>query len=163
MKWFRPIALLLCASTAIVIPAMASETSTKASDNDPLVAMYAWWNEAIKTPGALTEEAFGRYFTADGAIVINGEVFAKGLPALVEHFRKIQAAGGHTETILPFRHEFRSGNDIYTYQVIDIVRNGATTCLLAAGHAEVRDGKLSLVNLVRAKVDPTGVPECTRQ
>jgi hypothetical protein len=160
MKKLISIALLASSASVGTVSAATDKSPVAPPAVDPLVAMYMWWNEAIATPGALTPEAFGRYFTDDGEIVINGKVFAKGLPALVEHFKVIQAAGGHTETVLPFRHEFRSGNDIYSYQVIKSVRDGSTACLLAAGHAEVRNGKLAVVNLVRSPVDAASTPEC---
>lgn len=138
----------------------SSHASTGAAARDPLTAMFAWWNDAIKTPGALTPEAFGKYFTDDGAIIVNGKVFAKGLPALSAHFEKIQAAGGSDEIVLPFMKTFRSGNDIYTYHIIRIERNEEKTCLLVAGHAVVRSGKLAEVTLVRTKVDATTISLC---
>lgn len=129
---------------------------TNAAD-DPLSRMFQWWNQAYKTPGAYVAEAFGRFFTPDGAIVIDGREIARGPAELAAHFQKIQAAGGEAEIVVPFREVFRAGDKIYTYHLIRTRRDGVAMCMLAAGHAVMRDEKIALVSLVRTRLDSTNV------
>src|SRR6185312_15655730 len=90
---------------------------------DVLSEMFAWWNQAFKSPGAFTENAFRRYFTEDAAIVLNGKESSKGIPELTAQFKRIQSEGGSVEIVLPFREGFQSGDKIFTYHFIRIERN----------------------------------------
>jgi hypothetical protein len=125
-----------------------------AADKDELSRMFEWWDGAFKSPEGFTEAAFAKYFTADAVLIIDGVEQARGLPAWVAHFRKIQASGAAVEIVLPFRQMFKQGDKIYTYHVIRSVRNGTPGCTLAAGHAFLKKGKISEVNLVRALLSP---------
>ncbi len=120
---------------------------------DVLTQMFAWWNGAIKTPGAFTVAAFGRYFDPETTMIIDGHVSAHGLEDLTRHFQAIQASGAAVEIMLPFKEEFRSGDKIYTYHVINSRLGGKVGCMLAAGHATLRDGKILSLALVRKNVD----------
>jgi len=112
--------------------------------------MFEWWNVAFKSSTGFTEAAFAKYFTADAVLIIDGVEQARGLPAWVQHFRKIQASGASVEIVLPFRQVFKQGDKIYTYHVIRSLRNGTPGCTLAAGHALLQQGKISEVSLVRS-------------
>jgi hypothetical protein len=141
---------LQCLLVALVL----SVSPVHAAGQDELSSMFEWWNAAFKSPEGFTEAAFARHFTADAALIIDGVEQARGLPALVQHFRKIQASGAAVEIVLPFRQMFKQGDKIYTYHVIRSVRNGAPGCTLAAGHAFLQKGKISEVNLVRSLLSP---------
>ena len=118
--------------------------------------MFTWWNAAFKVPGSYTPEAFSRYFTPDAVLMLDGRVSVRGVEGWATHFQQIQSHGGSVEIIIPFKEEFQVGDKIYTYHMIKAVRNGVTSCELAAGHAVIRDGKIALVNLVRAPIDRQG-------
>lgn len=113
-----------------------------------LVDMFAWWNEAIQTPGAFTEEAFGRYFTEDAKIVVNGTASVVGLESMVQQFERIQQETEYVEIVLPFEEGFRDGNRIFTYHLIRARENGVDSLTHVMGYAVVEDGKLALVNLL---------------
>lgn len=125
------------------------------SGGNVLLDMFAWWNEAIQTEGAFTEEAFGRYFTEDAQIVVNGTVSARGLRSMVEQFRRIQQETEYVEIVLPFEEGFRDGNRIFTHHLIRARENGADRLTHVMGYAVVEDGKLALVNLLHYS-EPTG-------
>jgi hypothetical protein len=132
---------------------------------DALTNMFTWWNQAFKTPGAFTADAFRRYFTEDAAIVLNGKRSAKGIPALVEQFQRIQANSKSVEIVLPFREGFVSRNKIFTYHFIRSERDGRHECLRVMGYAVLRNGKIALVDLLRIPEDTasTAVDEACRQ
>jgi hypothetical protein len=132
-------------------------------ETDKLSEMFTWWNEAMKTPGALTEKAFSRYFTPDGALVIDGTEVMRTPAGWASRFQKIQAATDAVEIVLPFRYVFQKGDQIYTYHVIRSRAAGKLSCMLAAGHADLRDGLISKVTLVRAEIDPASDPDCWKQ
>ncbi len=119
-----------------------------AADDDALVRMFRWWNDAFVTEGGFNQEAFARYWTEDAALIIDGE------DVLTRHFQKIQANTDRVRIELPFEDSFTVGDRIFTHHFI-YRRNGQEEgCLRAMGYAETRDGKLSVVNLVRVPYDP---------
>jgi ketosteroid isomerase-like protein len=129
-------------------------------DQDPISRMFAWWNAAFKIRGAYTESAFARHFTPDAELIVDGRLVARGLDAWARHFQGIQAEGGEAEIVLPFKEVFRQADRLYTYHVIRARRNGELTCMLAAGHAVMRDDKIASITLVRAELDPVLEAAC---
>jgi hypothetical protein len=120
---------------------------------DPLTEMFTWWNQAFKTPGAFTPDAFRRFFTEDATIVLNGKQSSKGIAAMTAQFQKIQRETSAVEIVLPFREGFVSGDKIFTYHFIRSVRDGTPGCLRVMGYAVMRQGKIALVNLLRIPED----------
>lgn len=145
-KFVAFIAILLGLGLA---PALAADKGQETV----LTQMFVWWNGAIKDPNGFTREAFGRYFTEDGAIMINGKVAVKGLDDLVTHFRDIQSRVEYVEIVVPFEEEFvsASGDQIFTYHFIKSRAEGRDGLMHAMGYADIRDGKIALVHLVRAE------------
>lgn len=149
--------LLLLAS----LPASAAEGKKL----DRLSEMFVWWDQAYKTPGAFTEDAFRKYFTEDAKLILEGKVATSGIAGWAKHFQKIQSGGGQVEIVVPFKTYFQSGNWIYTQHIINSRRDGKVACVLAAGHAELRNNKIAVVNLVRVPLDPASEaydPACWR-
>ncbi len=99
---------------------------------DRLSQMFVWWDQAFKTPGAFTEDAFRKYFTEDAKLILEGKVSASGVAAWAKHFQAIQSKGGEVEIVVPFKTEFQSGNWIYTQHIINSRRDGKTGCTLAS-------------------------------
>lgn len=153
--------LCLCAAATLATASAAPEPS-----GDLLSRFFVWWNQTFKQPGGYTAEAFGRWFTPDATLYLEGKEVIRGLDGWARHFQKIQAGGGEVEIVVPFKRVFRSGNRIYTYHVIRSRRDGQVACSLAAGHAELRGGKISTIVLVRSPLDPARGPldpECWTQ
>jgi hypothetical protein len=140
---------LLCGALALqAAPAMARAA-------DPLSAMFAWWNRAFTTPDGYTKAAFDRWFTPDATLTINGKTVIHGTAEWASHFRAIQAHGGTVEIVLPFKVVTRRGDRIYTYHVIrSRDASGKSACMLAAGDAVMRHGKIAAITLVRHALDP---------
>lgn len=130
---------------------------------DKLSQMFIWWNGAMKTPGALTEAAFSKFFTSDAPLVIDGKEVMRSPAGWAERFQMIQAATDAVEIVVPFRYVFQKGDQIYTYHIIRSRAQGKVSCMLAAGHADLRDGLISKVTLVRAEIDPASDPDCWKQ
>lgn len=153
------IAAILGASLAILAPQQQCKAATSP---DKLSEMFIWWNGAMKTPGALTEQAFAKFFTADAPLVIDGKEVMRGPAGWADRFQKIQAATDAVEIVVPFRHVFQAGGQIYTYHIIRSRAQGRVSCMLAAGHADLKGGMISKVTLVRAEIDPASDPDCWR-
>lgn len=134
------IALLCCSP--------AAHADTRKSNE--LVDMFAWWNEAFRTPGAFTEAAFRKYYTEDTVMIINGAERMRGIPDLARHFQKMQLEADKVEIVLPFEESFRSGDKIFTYHLINArgAKDGPQERWLTMGWAQVRDGKIALINFV---------------
>jgi hypothetical protein len=151
----KKLAFLACLSSfTFAMPVQAqAEPAT-----DPLSRMFLWWDQAFKTPGGFTAEAFSRYFTPDATLTLEGHTVVRGVDQWVTHFRKIQASGSQVEIVVPFKHVFRQGDNIYTYHVIRSRRDGKTGCVLAAGHAVMKGPKIAAITLVRMPMDPAKGP-----
>lgn len=142
-------AIFLC----LCAPAWAASPAATVPSKDVLSRFFVWWNETYKVPGGYTAEAFGRWFTPDATLVLEGREVIRGLDGWARHFQRIQSGGGEVEIVVPFKHVFQRGNSIYTYHVIRSRRDGKPACSLAAGHAELRGGKISTIVLVRSTLD----------
>ena len=143
----------------ILLPLLLSSVVAAAADRaDPLVAMFVWWNSAYTHKDGFTAASFGRYFTADAVMRINGKDRCKGLEDLAQHFRDIQ---GSTEMVvidLPFIDEFTSpgGDRIFTHHFVRAREHGQNSRERVMGYASIRDGKISLINFVSVPDQPPG-------
>jgi hypothetical protein len=151
--------LVLSLSVAAMTYAPLSSLAARAGEGpiavatnkpDPLVAMFVWWNAAYLQRDGFTAEAFGRYFTADSVMRINGKDRCKGLEDLAQHFRDIQA---HTEMVvidLPFIDEFTSpsGDRIFTHHFVRAREHGEDSRERVMGYATIKGGKIALLNFV---------------
>ncbi len=131
-------------------------SQARAEQPDPLVAMFVWWNAAYKDPNGFTAEAFGRYFTPDAVMRINGSDRSKGLADLAQHFRAIQAETQMVVIDLPFIDEFTSakGDQIFTHHFVRARENGKDSRERVMGYATIRGGKISLLNFVSIPDNP---------
>jgi len=155
---FVAVLCLLFSAAAVPLAVAAPEPS-----GDTLSRFFVWWNQTFKQPGGYTAEGFGQWFTPDATLVLEGKEIIRGLDGWAKHFQKIQAGGGDVEIVVPFKRVFQKGNRIYTYHVIRSRRDGKLACSLAAGHAELRGGKIATIVLVRSDLDPAKGqtdPEC---
>ena len=155
-----PAMLALALIAGIATPAMAAPPA------DPVSRMFTWWNAAFRQPDGFTAAAFRQYFTEDATLTINGDAVIHGIPEWVSHFRKIQAGGREVEIVVPFKDVFTAGDRVFTYHVIRSRGGGTVSCMLAAGDAVLRDGKIASIMLVRAPLDATDrtkEPTCWRE
>lgn len=160
-KWC--LAVLVFAFLACAPPAHGAPAAAVPAQPDRLTEMFTWWNQAMTTPGAFTEEAFSRYFTADAPLVINGVETMRGPAGWADRFQMIQGATDAVEIVIPFRYSFQQGDRIYTYHIIRSRAAGKVDCMLAAGHAELVGDRISRVILVREPIDPASDPDCWKQ
>lgn len=144
----RHLMLALCLASGLF-----AATGVKAeAEPSPLTAMFIWWNEAFKTPGAFVRSGFEQHFTEDAAIVINGTERARGIDEMVKHFQRIQGEAEVVDMMVPFEEEFVSadGSKIFTHHFIRSRRNGEESMAQLMGYALVEDGKLSYIHFVSA-------------
>lgn len=127
---------------------------------DKLSQLFVWWNEAMRTPGAYTSEAFAQRITDDASLTIDGIEVMRGPGGWASRSHSIQQMTDAMEIVLPFRYAFQTGNSIYTYHVIRARAQGRALCMLASGHAELRGDLISRVTLVRAEIDPASDRDC---
>jgi hypothetical protein len=164
--WSRFGRLLALVGSALLMSQVgvaAQSSPGAATQEDPLSAMFSWWNGAMKTPGAFTEEGFAVYFTDDAPLIIDGVEVMRGPAGWAERFQMIQQMTEAVEIVLPFRYSFQQDDRIYTYHIIRSRAQGKVSCMVAAGHADLVDGKIGSVTLVRAEIDPATDPDCWRE
>jgi hypothetical protein len=156
------LAVMLCAlpfaSGCAATGAAPAATPAPATGLDVLQRFFQWWNATYEVPGGYTAEAFAQWLTPDATLVLEGKEVIRGVDGWARHFQRIQSGGGDVEIVVPFKTVFQSGDFIYTYHVIRSRRDGKVACSLAAGHAELRDGKIATIVLVRSTLDPAKGP-----
>lgn len=136
----------------LALAAALAPSAADATTSDIVSEMYSWWNKAIYSEAELTPEAFGKYYTNDIVLKLNGTVVDHDIDNMSNRFISISRRGGNVENIMPPIMTFQSGNNIFTQHLIYVQRNGKETCLLASGYAKLKDGKIALVDLVRTEV-----------
>ena len=154
----RLIGTVAASLAAALLTAAAPAAATEKPATDMLSKMFVWWNQAFKTPGAYTPESFSKFFTPDATLTLEGRTVINGVNEWAKHFQKIQSGGGDVEIVVPFKEVFEKDGVIYNYHVIRSRRGGQAACSLAAGHATLRDGKISAIVLVRAPLDASKGP-----
>ena len=144
--------------TLAVMWAPVSMGLAHADAQDPLVAMFVWWNSAYKQKDGFTAQSFSRYYTADAVMRINGKDRCHGVDDLAQHFRDIQAKTEMVVIDLPFIDEFASptGDRIFTHHFVRAREHGEDSRERVMGYASIRDGKISLINFVSV---PDPLPE----
>lgn len=156
MKKFLLAAIALVAAPIAAPAAAAEQIFSQPVAADPVARMFAWWNAAFKDPEGFTPEAFGRHFTEDAVMRINGTNRAKGLVDLAARFRMIQKSVDAVEIKLPFVEAFSSpdGSKVFTYHLEESVQKGKTSHSMVMGYVEVRGGKIALVNFLSMEGQP---------
>jgi len=127
--------------------------SSQESSSDVLEQMFTWWNGIINTNEELRAEDFERYFTADAAIVLNGNEGVRGIVNLPDYFKNIRRVTEFVEIVLPFREKFQSGNKIFTYHTIRSIRKGEKQESHNMGYAIIEDEKIAYISLARFNLD----------
>ncbi|MGE4337189.1 MAG: hypothetical protein AB7E55_14595 [Pigmentiphaga sp.] len=148
---------------ALLLASPLQANADTAVATDKLSGMFIWWNHAMKTPGGFTAAAFSNYFTDEAPLIIDGVEVMRGPAGWAERFQMIQGATEAVEIVVPFRYSFQKDDRIYTYHIIRSRAQGKVSCMLASGHAELRNGLISRVILVRAEIDPASDPDCWKQ
>ena len=110
--------------------------------------MFRWWNGAFKVEGAYTAEAFGKYYTEDTVMIIDGSVRAQGLDQMSRNFNRIQKSVDSVELVMPPIETFTSGNRIFTYHKELIQQDGVKSVGYVMGYAVVKDGKIAKIDFV---------------
>jgi len=154
--------ILSAAIALAVVPILAPAAATTPhifsapSKDDVVSRMFVWWNAAFKDPKGFTPEAFGRFFTDDAVMRINGTNRAKGLVDLAARFRTIQGKVEAVEIKVPFVEAFSSpdGSKIFTYHLEEAIEGGKPSHSMVMGYAEIRGGKIALVNFLSMEGQP---------
>lgn len=148
-------ALLLTATSVLADTPNTERFSAPVAD-DVVTRMFDWWNEAMKSPDRLTPEAFGRYFTPDAVMRINGSDRVQGPDNMAVRFRKIREGLESVRIHTPFVQAFSSpdGSKIFTYHLESAVKDGKTSHSMVMGYVELRGGKIALVNFLSMEGEP---------
>ena len=137
-------------------PAAPAVPEANRQADDVLSQMFLWWNQAFKDPKGFTPEAFGRYFTDDAVLRVNGTNRAKGLTDLAARFRMIQGKVDAVEIQVPFVTVFPSadGTKLFTYHLEKSIEKGKPGRSMVMGYVELRGGKIALVNFLSVEGEP---------
>ncbi|WP_157219953.1 nuclear transport factor 2 family protein [Flavisphingomonas formosensis] len=114
--------------------------------------MFAWWNEAMRTPELLTAENFARFYTADGRLIVNGNLRATGPAALASHYAAIAARCEEVAMVLPVEEGFATADRAFVHCRTHVVAEGKQAAEEAMAYAVVEDGRIALLRVVSLSV-----------
>lgn len=151
-----PVALVLTGAAPALADTPGTQRFSAPVADDVVTRMFVWWNEAMKDPKRLTPEAFGRFFTPDAVMRINGTNRVRGPDDMAVRFRKIREGLESVQIHTPFVEAFSSpdGSKIFTYHLESAVKDGKTSHSMVMGYVELRDGKIALVNFLSMEGQP---------
>ena len=169
--------LALCLMTSSAHPSIAQSASVQSASvqpastqlaaenaaSDKFSQMRAWLNHAMRTPGAYTSDAFAKRVTSDATLVVDGIELMRSPGGWASRFHAVQQLTDAIEIVLPARQVFQSGDRIYSYHLLRLRAQGRVTCMLVAGHAELRGDLISKVTLVQAAIDPATDKDCWKR
>jgi len=141
-----------CAFLALTAALALTPAAGNAAGADVVTEMYTWWNKAIYSPYELNPAAFGKYYTQEAALKLNGVVVDKGVDNISKRFVAISSHGGKVENIMPALVVFQSGDQVFMQHLIYSARDGKEVCMIAAGHADLVGGKIAVMDIVRTEI-----------
>ncbi|MBT0670757.1 hypothetical protein HT136_20525 [Novosphingobium profundi] len=110
---------------------------------NPIIAFFTWWNEAMANPDQLTEENFARFFTSDARIYVNNNLRASCPAEMVPHYAAIAARCEAVAMVLPVEHELASETLAFVHCFTRVTEKGVTRDDEAMACAELRAGKIA--------------------
>lgn len=110
---------------------------------NPIIAFFTWWNEAMANPAELTEDNFKRFFTDDACILVNNNLRASCPAEMVPHYKAIAARCETVAMVLPVEHEIASPSLAFVHCFTHVKEDGKEFDEEAMACAELREGKIS--------------------
>jgi hypothetical protein len=144
-----------CTFLILTAALVLTPAAVNAARADVVTEMYTWWNKAIYSPSELTPAAFGRFYTQDTVLKLNGVIVDEGVDDISKRFIAISSAGGKVENIMPALVVFQAGDQVFMQHLIYSARDGKEVCMIAAGRAELVGGKIAVMDIVRTEVTAT--------
>jgi hypothetical protein len=117
-----------------------------------ITAFFNWWNGAMREPALLTEEGFAQFFTADGRLIVNGNLRATGPAAMAAHYRAIAERCDEVGMVLPVEEAFAAEGRAFVHCRTHVVVNGETAAEEAMAFAVVEDDRIALFRVVSLSV-----------
>ena len=119
---------------------------------NPIESMFAWWNEAMATPAELTAENFGRFYTGDGRLTVNGNLRAAGTEALAAHYRGVAERCDEVAMLLPVEAAFATVDRAFVHCRTHVIINGHRAAEEAMAYAVISDGRIESLRVVSLSV-----------
>lgn len=119
---------------------------------NPIIAMFAWWNGAMRDPALLTAEGFAPFFTEEGRLIVNGNLRATGCAALASHYAAIAGRCDEVAMVLPVEEGFATGDRAFVHCRTHVVVEGVAAAEEAMAYAVIENGKMALLRVVSLSV-----------
>jgi hypothetical protein len=120
-----------------------------AADN-PVIAMFAWWNEAYEADG-FTPEAFGRFFAPELAFIVNGASRGGTLAELAASFQRIRASTVSVRLCLPVIETFGTEDKVFVHYRVEAADSSGAMAEEAFAYAHLDGGlirRMTVMNRV---------------
>lgn len=115
--------------------------------------MFEWWNSAFADPAGFSPEAFGRHYTDDAELVVNGQLRGKGLDALARHYQSLQAKFDSIQMELPVIDHFAAGDRAFVQCVTRATQGEETVREEAMAVATLSSGKMALLKVTGRRME----------
>ena len=114
--------------------------------------MFAWWNEAMLDPDGFTAEGFGRFYTRDARLIVNGQLRSDSLESMAAHYRRIQAMPATVQMALPVDDAFATDDRAFVHcRTIVEPEEGERIEEEAMAFATISEGRMTMLRVVAAK------------
>lgn len=123
------------------------------SNVNAIVRMFEWWNSAFADPAGFSPEAFGRHYTDDAELVVNGQLRGKGLDALARHYQSLQAKFDSIQMELPVIDHFAAGDRAFVQCVTRATQGEETVREEAMAVATLSSGKMALLKVTGRRME----------
>lgn len=119
---------------------------------NPIVAMFEWWNDAMRDSVRLTPEGFARFYTEDARLIVNGNLRATGHAALATHYAAIADRCDEVAMVLPVEEGFATETRAFVHCRTHVVVEGRAAAEEAMAYAIIEDGRIALLRVVSLSV-----------
>jgi ketosteroid isomerase-like protein len=116
-------------------------------DDNPVVRMFAWWNEAYRNR-AFTPKGFAQFFTEDAPFIVNGGRRGAGPSEICAHFQVIRAATDRVELVLPVRDALASPSLAFVHYQVVAQSAGKMEGEDCVAVAQLRGGRISSFEVI---------------
>jgi ketosteroid isomerase-like protein len=121
--------------------------SSDQQEGNPIVRMFAWWNEAYRDH-AFTPEGFARFFTKDAPFMVNGGLRGAGPAEICAHFQAIRAATDRVELVLSVRESLASPSLAFVHYQVKAESAGKAEGEDCLAVAHLRDGLIASFEVI---------------
>ena len=125
----------------------------KSTEENAIVRMFSWWNDAFIDPKGFTPINFSEHYTDKAVLIVNGRLRGKGLEELACHYCTLQANFTLIQMELPVLDSFSCHDRAFVQCVTKANRGDEWLHEEAMAVATLENGKIALLKVIGRPID----------